>query len=175
MSTLDATRTQPGGSTALSRALPRPLRALVATDADAGPLILRLTLALVILPHGLQKTAGWFGGYGFGGTMQYFTETLGIPAFLALLVILAELLGPIGLAAGLLSRVAALGIGAVMVGAIFLSHLQHGFFMNWSGAQGGEGIEYHLLVLGIVVVLLVKGSGALSLDRRLTREEARRR
>ena len=151
MSTIEATRTRSGGSSVLSGSLPPWIRALVATDRDVGPLILRLTLALVILPHGLQKTVGWFGGHGFGGTMQYFTETLGIPAFLAFLVILAEVLGPIGL------------------------HLQHGFFMNWGGAQGGEGIEYHLLVLGIVLALLVKGSGALSLDRLLAREEGARR
>lgn len=138
---------------------------LVATGDDAGPTILRLTLALVFFPHGAQKMLGWFGGFGFSGTMDYFTSTVGLPALVALLVILIEFFGPIALAAGLFTRVAAFGIGAVMIGAIAIQHLEHGFFMNWTGQQAGEGFEYHLLVLGIVLVLLLKGSGALSLDR----------
>lgn len=146
---------------------------LVATDADAGPAILRLTLALVIFPHGAQKMLGWFGGFGFSGTMDYFTGAIGVPAAIALLVILIEFFGPIALAAGLFTRGAALGIGAVMVGAIAMQHWQHGFFMNWTGQQAGEGFEFHLLVLGIALVLLLKGSGALSLDRVLGGDPAR--
>ncbi|MFW6085001.1 MAG: DoxX family protein [Gemmatimonadota bacterium] len=145
---------------------------LVATGDDAGPTILRLTLALVIFPHGAQKLLGWFGGFGFSGTMEYFTATVGLPAVIALLVILIEFFGPIALAAGLFTRAAALGIGAVMVGAVTIQHLQHGFFMNWTGQQAGEGFEYHILVLGIVLVLLLKGSGALSLDRMLGGDRA---
>lgn len=141
---------------------------LVATGDDVGPTILRLTLALVIFPHGAQKMLGWFGGFGFSGTMDYFIGTVGLPAVIALLVILIEFFGPIALAAGFFSRVAALGIGAVMAGAIATQHLQHGFFMNWTGQQAGEGFEYHLLVLGIVLVLLLKGSGTLSFDRNLS-------
>ena len=140
---------------------------LVATSDDAGPAILRLTLALVMFPHGAQKLLGWFGGFGFSGTMDYLTGAAGLPAVVALLVILIEFFGPIALVAGFLTRVAALGIGAVMVGAIATQHWQHGFFMNWTGQQAGEGFEFHLLVLGIVLVLLLKGSGALSLDRML--------
>ncbi len=141
---------------------------LIATGDDVGPTILRLALALVIFPHGAQKMLGWFGGFGFSGTMDYFTGTVGLPAVIALLVILIEFFGPIALAAGLFTRATALGIGAVMVGAITTQHLQHGFFMNWTGQQAGEGFEYHLLVLGIVLVLLLKGSGALSFDRLLS-------
>ena len=145
---------------------------LVETGDDAGPAILRLTLALVFFPHGAQKLLGWFGGAGFSGTMDYFTGALGLPAVIALLVILIEFFGPLALAAGFLTRAAALGIGAVMVGAIATQHWQHGFFMNWTGQQAGEGFEFHLLVLGIVLVLLLKGSGALSLDRILGGERA---
>lgn len=127
------------------------------------PLVLRLALAAVIFPHGAQKVLGWFGGPGLKGTLDYFRKS-GIPAPLAMLAIAAEFLGPLGLAAGLLTRVAALGITSVMIVAIFRVHRQHGFFMNWYGNQGGEGFEYHLLVLGLAVALIVGGAGAWSLD-----------
>jgi putative oxidoreductase len=127
------------------------------------PLVLRLALAAVIFPHGAQKALGWFGGPGLKGTLEYFRKS-GIPAPLAMLAIAAEFLGPLGLAAGLLTRLAALGITSVMVVAIFRVHRQHGFFMNWYGNQGGEGFEYHLLVLGLAVALIVGGAGAWSLD-----------
>jgi putative oxidoreductase len=126
---------------------------------------LRLTLALVILPHGLQKLFGWFGGYGFEGTMGFLTGGIGLPWLLALLVIAIESFGALALAAGFLSRVAAAGIAAVMIGAVATSHIQHGFFMNWSGTQGGEGFEYHLLALALTALLLVRGGGAASVDR----------
>jgi putative oxidoreductase len=141
------------------------LRRLIATDRSTATFVLRLVLALVMFPHGAQKVFGWFGGYGFSGTLGHFTATLGIPAFFAVLVFAAELLGPIGLLVGAFSRVAAAGLVAVMTGAIFMAHLRHGFFMNWTGAQGGEGYEYHLLVIGISLALLLAGSGRWSFDR----------
>ena len=151
----------------------RVLQALVRTEADIAPLLLRVTLGLVMFPHGAQKLLGWFGGYGFSGTMGFLTGTAGLPYALALLVIFAEFFGAIGLVTGLLGRVAALGVGAVMIGAVLTVHLPNGFFMNWTGQQSGEGFEYHLLVLGIVLTLLIRGSGALSLDRWLTRRSMR--
>src|SRR6266849_6557105 len=109
---------------------------LCATDSsDVVPVVLRLTLAVVMFPHGAQKTLGWFGGHGFKGTMGFFMKS-GIPGPLAFLAIMAEFLGPLGLAVGLLTRVAALGIGIVMLVAITV-HRQHGFFMNWFGIQQG--------------------------------------
>lgn len=149
------------------------LLALFGTDKDVGLLVARLTLGIVMIPHGLQKLLGWFGGWGFSATMDYFTQSLGIPAVLAFLVIVAESFGALGLLAGLSSRIAALGIGAVMVGAILMSHLQHGFFMNWSGSQAGEGFEFHLLAIGLAAVVAIRGGGALSLDRVLARRIAR--
>lgn len=138
---------------------------IFSTSNDAGLLILRLTLGLVMLPHGLQKTLGLFGGYGFAGTFGYFTETMGFPAVVAILVILAESLGSLGLIFGFLTRLGALGIASVMTGAIAMVHWGNGFFMNWSGKQAGEGFEYHLLALGIALVLVLKGGGAVSVDR----------
>ena len=137
---------------------------LCATESsDIVPVVLRATLAVVMFPHGAQKTLGWFDGHGFKGTMQFFAKS-GIPAPLAFLAIMAEFLGPIGLALGLLTRVAALGIAAVMLVAALTVHREHGFFMNWFGNQRGEGFEYHLLALGLALALIISGGGAWSLD-----------
>ncbi|MBI2511904.1 MAG: DoxX family protein [Opitutae bacterium] len=135
----------------------------VATSDSLAPLFLRLSLALMILPHGLQKTVGWFGGYGFKGTMGYLTGTVGAPWIFALLAILAESVGGAMLLAGVGTRLAALGIGGVMIVAA-AQHRANGFFMNWYGNQKGEGVEFHLLALGIVLALLVLGGGKWSLD-----------
>lgn len=142
-------------------------RSLLASDRDAALVAVRLTLAVVFFPHGAQKLLGWFGGPGLEGAMQFLTGGMGLPAPLALLVILIEFFGPLALAAGFLGRLAAAGIAAVMVGAVFTTHLSHGFFMNWSGAQAGEGIEYHLLVLGMAAAIVIGGSGSFSVDRLL--------
>ena len=140
---------------------------LFQTNGSAAGLILRLTLAVVMFPHGAQKALGWFDGQGLTPTLQFFTSA-GIPPVLAWLVIAAEFLGPLGLAVGLLTRLAALGIAAVMLGAIKMAHWKNGFFMNWSGTQPGEGFEFHLLALGMAIALVIMGGGAASVDRSLT-------
>src|SRR5262249_48075264 len=86
------------------------------------------------------------------------------PAPLGFLAIMAEFLGPIGLAVGLLTRVAAFGIACVMVTAVLTSHTPHGFFMNWYGNQKGEGYEFHLLAIGIALALSLGGGGLWSVD-----------
>lgn len=144
------------------------LRKFIHTENDYGALFVRLALGVVMFPHGAQKVFGWFGGHGFAGTMGFFTEVMGIPYILALLVVLAEFLGAIGLIVGALTRIAALGIGSVMLGAIVMVHWPHGFFMNWSGNQAGEGFEFHLLAIGMSLALIVRGAGALSIDRWLS-------
>ena len=140
------------------------MNTLFRTPDSASLMIVRLALGIVFLPHGLQKTLGLFGGGGFSGTMSFFTGQ-GIPAALAFLVILAESAGSLGLIVGFLTRVAALGIGCNMVGAIFLVHMPNGFFMNWFGKQPGEGFEYHLLAIGMALALLIGGGGKASIDR----------
>lgn len=137
---------------------------LIQTDSDVGSLVLRVFLAVVFFPHGAQKVFGWFGGFGFSGTMEAFTQQMHIPAILAFLAIMAEFLGPLGLVSGFLTRLAALGIMTNMIVAVPMLHWQHGFFMNWFGKQAGEGFEYHLLVIAIALVLVIKGGGALSVD-----------
>jgi putative oxidoreductase len=88
-----------------------------------------------------------------------------IPAALALLAIAAEFLGGLGLIVGFLSRIAALGIIVDMAVAIWVVHKQFGFFMNWMGTQRGEGIEFHLLAIAMGLAIMIKGGGALSVDR----------
>lgn len=142
------------------------LTTLLQTHADLAGLVLRLVLAAVIFPHGAQKVLGWFGGYGYAGTMQFFKGQVGLPTPVAFTAIMSEFVGPMALVLGLGTRLAALGIAAVMLGAIFKVHKGVGFFMNWTGQheKGQEGYEYHLLVLAICAALIAIGGGAFSLD-----------
>lgn len=144
------------------------LARLLKTSDDYGLTLARLALGAVFFAHGAQKVLGWWGGYGFSGTMQAFTQGMGIPAPLAFLAIMAEFLGGLGLVAGALARVAGLGILAVMAVATTM-HWPHGLFMNWFGNQKGEGIEYHLLAMALALLLTLNGAGALSADRVLAR------
>jgi putative oxidoreductase len=144
-------------------------RKLVNTTDDFAVTVLRLFLGVVFFAHGAQKTLGWFGGYGFSGTMGFFTHQMGIPAPLAALAIAAEFLGGIGLLLGFLGRIAAFGIACNMVIAVFMVHQHFGFFANWTGQQKGEGIEYHILAIAIALAIMIKGSGALSVDRALSK------
>ena len=124
----------------------------------------RVILGCVILPHGAQKLFGWFGGFGFTNTMTYFTQTAGLPWIIAFLIIMGESLGSLGLIVGFFTRLSALGLICIMVGAITTVHIPNGFFMNWLGKQAGEGFEYHLLVIGISIPLLINGGGKYSVD-----------
>ena len=141
------------------------IRKLIATDNDDAVTFLRLVLGVVFFAHGAQKALGWFGGYGFSGTMGFFTGMMHIPAPFAVLAIAAEFLGGLGLIFGLLTRVAAFGIFCNMAVAVAMIHHQFGLFMNWTGTQKGEGFEFHLLVLAITVFLMIRGAGAASIDR----------
>jgi putative oxidoreductase len=145
------------------------LQKLIRTRDDTALAVIRITLGIVMFAHGSQKMLGWFGGYGFSGTMGMFENQMHIPAPFAFLAIAAEFFGGIGLLLGLLGRVAALGITVNMLVAIATVHLPNGFFMNWSGQQKGEGFEYHLLVLAITTVVMVYGSGAWSVDCAMSR------
>jgi putative oxidoreductase len=118
-----------------------------------------------MLPHGAQKLLGWYGGFGFNGTMGFFTQQMGLPWIVAFLIIMGESFGSLGLIVGFLTRIPAFGFLLIMTGAIVLVHWPHGFFMNWFGKQAGEGYEYHLLVIAISLVLLIYGAGKWSVDR----------
>lgn len=135
------------------------------TEDRWSPVILRVMLALVIFPHGAQKFLGWYGGFGYEGTMGFFTQQMGLPWLIAFLVILGEFFGPLALAAGFMTRFTAASLGVIMLGAIAMVHWPHGFFINWFGQQAGEGFEYHLLVIGMGLSLLVTGAGKWSVDQ----------
>ena len=140
------------------------LGSLLHTNDDFGLFIARIALGITILPHGLQKLLGMFGGAGFSGTVEFFVGS-GLPSAVAILIIIGESFGALGLILGFLSRIAAFGLALIMLGAIFMVHIQHGFFMNWYGNQAGEGFEYHILALGLSLLILIKGSGKWSIDR----------
>jgi len=144
------------------------LRRVLATEGDWGATVARVALGAVMLPHGAQKLLGWFGGYGFQGTMGFLTTQVGLPYPIALLVILIESIGALALVLGLAGRVMAAGVAAVMVGAVATVHLANGFFMNWTGAQAGEGFEFHILAIALALVVMLRGSGAASVDRALS-------
>jgi len=144
------------------------LSRIIRTSDDKVLTVLRLALAIVVFPHGAQKVLGWFGGFGPSGTYGFLTQQMHIPAVLAILVFAAEFLGPIGLFVGFLSRIAAFGIAVDFAVALFMVHLPNGFFMNWSGQQKGEGIEFFFLAIGIAIAIMIGGSGAWSVDRALT-------
>ena len=150
------------------------IRKLLATDDDPATAILRLALGIVFFAHGAQKMLGWFGGPGFSATMGFFTGGMHIPAPFAFLAISAEFFGSLGLILGFLTRIAAFGIAANMAVAVATVHGANGLFMNWTGRQKGEGFEFHLLVLGIAVFLMIRGAGAFSVDRAIARTGARR-
>ena len=142
---------------------------LFATTPDKTLAFTRIMLGLVFFPHGAQKMLGWFGGYGFSGTMGFFTTQMHIPALFAFLAIAAEFFGSLGLIFGFLTRIAAFGVAANMVVAVLMVHGHVGFFMNWAGSQKGEGYEYHLLALALAIPLMIRGAGSFSLDALLAK------
>lgn len=142
---------------------------LFKTNHDWTGLITRLSVGVVLFPHGAQKMLGLFGGYGFSGTMAYFTDTLHLPWLIGFSVILIEFVASLCLILGLGSRICSALIILLFLGIIFTSHLDYGFFMNWYGNQKGEGYEFHLLVIGLSLATLVNGSGKYALDQRLNK------
>src|SRR5690349_22703637 len=96
-------------------------RKLIHTADDPVLASLRLVLGIVFFAHGAQKVLGWFGGPGFQGTIGFFTS-MGIPAPLAFLAMMAEFLGGLGLILGFLSRIAAFGVLCNMLVAIAMVH-----------------------------------------------------
>ena len=151
------------------RARTRSLAEALRTDSSVSQALLRVTLAAVLLPHGAQHALGLLGGYGFGGTLHWMTDTLGIPAPVAALGIVVELVGSIALILGLGARFAGLAL-AVFMATAASTHAANGFFMNWFGMQpaGVEGYEYHLLTIAMALTVAGRGAGALSIDRWLT-------
>jgi putative oxidoreductase len=133
------------------------------TSNNYAPVALRILLSLVLFPHGAQKLLGWFGGFGFDGSMEYFTGTVGLPWIVGFMVIIIEFFGPIFLLLGFATRLWSLGVLSVMVGVIITSFNDY-FFMNWFGTQKTEGYEFFLLAIGMSLSLVISGAGKFSID-----------
>lgn len=138
------------------------------TEPTTAPLILRITFAIVLWPHGAQLLLGWFGGYGYSASMHYFTS-MGMPAFLAFLVIFLEFFGSLFILLGLFTRLTSIACIILFLGMVTTVHKQFGFFMNWYGSMKGEGFEYHLFGIGILLALAVLGAGKASIDYLITK------
>lgn len=145
------------------------LQQLFATDGSWAGLVLRLTAAFIMFPHGAQHFLGWFGGYGFKGTMDWMTGTVGLPKVVAFTAIMIEFFGPLLLVAGIGTRFIAMAMIALLIGIIISWHLPYGFFMDWVNTLNGEGYEYHLLFIGALVALALVGGGRFSVDQLLAR------
>lgn len=141
---------------------------ILRTDNNPATFFIRLALGAVMFAHGAQKALGWYGGAGFEKTIQIFSEKMHFPPLLTILLIIIEFFGSLGLIAGFLTRLSALGIGTSIGICAYINHLQNGFFMNWFGQQKGEGFEFHILVLGMAIALIIKGGGFLSIDNALS-------
>lgn len=142
------------------------MKRLLTTNPDYwAPLIARIILGCVVFPHGAQKLLGWFGGYGFEGTMGYMTGPMKLPWIIGFLVIMIESLGAIALIFGFFTRLCAFLIFCNFIGIIFHTQLNNGFFMNWDMLPDKpEGYEYHLLILGVSIELIIAGGGKWSID-----------
>lgn len=146
------------------------MKRILQTKENSSLTVLRIMLGLVLFPHGAQKLLGWFGGFGFEGTMKYFTDTVGLPWIIAFLIINIEFFGALALIMGFGTRIIAVAVVSLFTGIILTSHLANGFFINWFGNQKGEGFEYHLLILGMALSLLIGGAGKWSLDYSLQKK-----
>jgi putative oxidoreductase len=140
------------------------MKHLLFSTTDWAGFMLRVVLGAIMLPHGAQKLLGWFGGYGFTQSMRFFTDLMKLPWIIGFAVIAIEFFGAVALLVGFASRLWAFGLLIIMVGAIVTTNFKHGLFMNWFNTQQGEGYEYHLLVIGICLVIMLIGSGSYSID-----------
>ena len=142
---------------------------ILKTDNSISPLFVRLALGAVVFAHGAQKVLGWYGGPGFEKTIQVFSQ-MHFPFWMTLLLMFIEFFGALGLIFGLFTRLSALGIATSMSVCAYMNHVKNGFFMNWFGQQKGEGFEYHILVLGMALALIISGGGLISIDRMFSKK-----
>ena len=142
------------------------IETLLETNADYVSTFLRIIAGMAIFPYGMQKLFGWFDGVGIKGTLEQMT-TRRIPRFIGWLIIIGQSFGSVALISGFLGRIAASGLFVIFTGALIV-HLPNGWAMNWFGDKNGEGIEYHVMLLSLLLIVIVKGSGAFSIDLWLT-------
>lgn len=135
------------------------------TGDDYSITFLRILLGVIMFPHGAQKVLGWYGGAGIKGTMNHMRD-VGIPPIIAWLTVIGQFFGSIALITGCCTRFAGAGIFIIMTGAMFVN-IPNGWLMNWTGRKKGEGVEYFALLLGINLVIILKGSGPIAIDNLL--------
>lgn len=126
---------------------------LLRTDGSRTSAAQRLILAGVIFPSGAQSLFGWFGGLGLQATVTVLGAQIGMPRVVAVLLILCAALGPISIALGLFTR-----LGAIAVSVLLLFLL--------------PTVYASLAILGLAlsVPLVVRGAGAVSIDRMIVRQ-----
>jgi putative oxidoreductase len=142
------------------------IETLLQTNAEYVSTFLRIIAGIIIFPYGMQKLFKWFGGWGIKKSLEQLTLKK-IPKFIAWLIIVGQSFGSIALVAGFLGRIAAGGLFIIFTGALIV-HLPDGWAMNWFGEKKGEGIEYHVMLLSLLLIVIVRGSGAMSIDLWLT-------
>ena len=147
------------------------VKTILTTNPNIGFSIARLTLGLVIFPHGAQKLLGLFGGYGYSSTMDFLTTQMGLSGITAFSIIIIEFIGSISLIIGFISRFWALSLAVMFMGIIYTTQLEYGFFMNWFGNQAGEGYEYSLLIIGLALTIIINGSGRWSIDNLISKKQ----
>lgn len=136
----------------------------VLLDRFANPLI-RITLGALLLPHGLQKLFGWFGGRGLQANTELFGKLGYNPAWLwSNIVVGTEVIGSILLIIGLWTRPAALAVAIFAFNAALFTQSRGGFF--WSNG----GSEYSILLFICALFVLIRGAGGYSIDRAIGRE-----
>ncbi|MDB4904224.1 MAG: hypothetical protein JWQ63_3505 [Mucilaginibacter sp.] len=142
------------------------MQKLLQTDPDYVYLLLRVVAGILIFPYGMQKLLGWFadlgGGIGIKGSLRQLRAKR-IPVWIGWLIIIGQSFGSIALIFGCLGRIAAAGNFLIFTGALIV-HAPDGWTMNWLGKKKGEGIEYFVLLLSVLLIIIIKGSGALSID-----------
>jgi len=144
------------------------LERLRQTDNNSASIILRISFSMMLLPHAVGKVFGAWGGMGFEKTMQHMTENMHIFYIFALLAIVVEFLSTLAIIVGYQTRINAFLLAIFMfVASTF--HFQHGFYMNWFGQKTGEGFEFHILSVGMMLALAVLGGGKYSLDRKISK------
>jgi putative oxidoreductase len=136
------------------------INVLLETNSNPTLLLLRLVAGIILLPYGLKKL-GWLKGPGNNSFAKMIE--IKVPLFIAYLITVAQTLGAIALMVGFLGRIAAGGNFIIMLGAMFY-HIKDGWSMNWYGEKKGEGIEYFVMLLAILLAIIIEGSGPFSID-----------
>jgi putative oxidoreductase len=133
--------------------------------SDFAHAVLRIGLGAILIPHGMQKLFGSFGGMGLEKNAALFDKIGYSPGmFWGTLVGCTELVGGALLVIGLFTRPAALAVVIFMINGVYFLSRTGGFF--WSN----RGSEFAILIGLVALFLLIRGGGLWSVDRKVGRE-----